>query len=258
MHRFDNDEQISVIGQANDVNKQNFTADGNQGGRGGGGQGSSSASGNNQGVTTVWAGGGNYKNSFGPKTDITGSYFFNSQHIAVDQQDSTIKSIQNAAGQDSTNTTAGFNSNIQRRVTNRVYFNLEHRFDSSNSLVFRPNIVFQNNDPNTSYQSTTTDNHLLPVNQSTGYSSSHNNGFNINGSSLQLRHKFAKKFRTISLDLTGTANMNEGFGYNYAINDFYQPRITDTLNQYIVDTLRTYTISPTLYLHGTCWQESDP
>ncbi len=246
MHRFDNDEQISLIGQANDINKQNFTADGNQGGRGGGGQGSAPASGSNPGVTTVWAGGANYKNSFGPKTDIYGSYFFNSQHISVDQQDSTIKSIQNGSGQDSTNTTAGFNSNIQRRITNRVYFNLEQRFDSNNSLIFRPNIVFQNNDPNTTYQSATTDNLGLPVNQSVGYSSSHNSGFNINGSNLQLRHKFAKKFRTISLDLTGTANINDGFGYNYAVNDFYRPRSTDTLNQYIVDTLHAYTINPTL------------
>ena len=34
MHRFDNDEQISVVGQANDINKQNFTAEGGAGGRG--------------------------------------------------------------------------------------------------------------------------------------------------------------------------------------------------------------------------------
>src|SRR5450631_625995 len=52
MHRFDNDEQISVIGQANDINKQNFTADVNQGGRGGGGPASGSATSNNTGVTT--------------------------------------------------------------------------------------------------------------------------------------------------------------------------------------------------------------
>jgi hypothetical protein len=246
MHRFENDEQISLIGQANDINKQNFTADGNQGGRGGGAQGAASASSNNPGVTTIWAGGANYKNSFGPTTDLYGSYFFNSQHISVNQQDSTIKSIQSATGQDSTNTTTGFNSNIQRRVTHRVYLNLEQRFDSSNSLIFRPNIVFQNNDPNTTYQSNTSDNHGLPVNQSVGYSSSHNSGFNINGSNLQLRHKFAKKFRTISLDLAGTANMNEGYGYNYAVNDFYRPRSTDTLNQYIVDTLHSYTVNPTL------------
>jgi hypothetical protein len=106
--------------------------------------------------------------------------------------------------------------------------------------------VFQNNDPNTNYQSTTVDNFGFPVNQSVGFSSSHNTGFNISGSNLQIRHKFAKKFRTISLDLAGTANVNDGYGYNYAVNDFYRPRSTDTLNQYIVDTLHAYTINPTL------------
>jgi hypothetical protein len=30
------------------------------------------------------------------------------------------------------------------------------------------------------------------------------------------------------------------------VNDFYRPRSTDTLNQYIVDTLHAYTINPTL------------
>ena len=99
MHRFDKEEQISLLGQANDINKQNFTPDAVSGGRGGGGGGGGgSSSGSNTGVTTVWAGGANYRNSLGPKTDLYGSYFFNSQHIYVDQQDSTIKSIQGATG----------------------------------------------------------------------------------------------------------------------------------------------------------------
>lgn len=245
-HRFDNDEQISVLAQANDINKQNFTADAVQGGGRGGGGGSAAPQPNNTGVTTIWAAGANYKNSFGPKTDIYGSYFFNSQHIAVDQQDSTIKSIQGSAGQDSSNTTAGYSSNIQRRVTNRIYFNWEQRFDSSNSLIFRPNLTFQNSDPNASYSSATTDNHGVPVNSSIGNSSSYNSGFNVNGSSLQIRHKFAKKFRTISLDINGTANVNDGYGFNYAVNNFYGPKTIDTLNQYITDSLHAYTISPTL------------
>ena len=66
------------------------------------------------------------------------------------------------------------------------------------------------------------------------------------GSNLQLRHKFAKKFRTISLDINGTANINDGYGYNYAVNKFTRPVSTDTLNQYFNDSLHSFTISPTL------------
>jgi len=244
MHRFDNDEQISVIGQANDINKQNFTPEGGAGGRGGGGGAATTTT--NTGVTTVWAGGANYRNSFGPNTDFYGNYFFNSQHITVDQNDSVIKTIQGQPGQDSSNTTAGNQSNIQRRQNHRLNFNLEQRFDSNNSLIFRPNIVFQSNDPNASSSSSTVDNHGSPVNTSVGHSSSYNSGFTINGSNLQLRHKFAKKFRTISLDINGSANVNDGYGYNYAINNFYRPVSVDTLNQYYADSLHSYTISPTL------------
>ncbi len=242
MHRFDNDEQISVVGQANDINKQNFTAEGGTGGRGGGAANTAT----NSGVTTVWAGGANYRNSFGPNTDFYGNYFFNSQHITVDQNDSVIKNIQGQPGQDSSNTTAGKQSNIQRRQNHRLNFNLEQRFDSSNSLIFRPNIVFQSNDPNASSSSSTVDNNGSPVNTSVGYSSSYNSGFTINGSNLQLRHKFAKKFRTISLDINGSANVNDGYGYNYAVNNFYRPVSIDTLNQYYTDSLHSYSISPTL------------
>jgi hypothetical protein len=246
MHRFDNDQQISLLGQANDINKQNFTPDVITGGRGGGGGGGGGGSANNTGVTTVWAGGANYRNSFGPKTDFYGSYFFNSQHIAVSQQDSTIKAIEGQTGQDSSNTTAGNQSNIQRLQTHRIYLNLEQKFDSNNSFVFRPNLTFQTSDPTTTSNSSTVDNFGSPVNTSISNSSNYNNGFNINGSNLQFRHKFNKKFRTISLDINGTANVNDGYGYNYAVNDFYKLGTVDTLNQYIVDSLHSYTISPTL------------
>ena len=68
MHRFDNEQQISLLGQGNDVNKQNFTIQdilGNSGGRRGGGGPAAATNQSSPGVTTVWAGGANYKNSFG-------------------------------------------------------------------------------------------------------------------------------------------------------------------------------------------------
>ena len=241
-HRFNNDQQISLLGQANDINKQNFTPEGGSGGRGGGGGGSSS----NSGVTTVWAGGANYRNSFGPKTEVYGSYFFNSQHVAVEQQDSSIKTIQGQADQDSTNTTTGSSSSIQRRENHRIYLNLEQKIDSNNSLVFRPNATFQNSTPHSSSFSSTVDNHGASVNTSVDQSSGYTSGFNVNGSNLQLRHKFNKKYRTISLDLNGTANVSNGYGHNYAINNLYRLGRVDTLNQYSMDSAHSYSISPTL------------
>ncbi|MEQ1399767.1 hypothetical protein, partial [Salmonella enterica] len=72
--------QVTFIGQANNVNKQNFTVQdilgslggGNfgGGGRGGGGGGSVSGllgTGSGGGIVNTWAGGFNYKDSWGKK-----------------------------------------------------------------------------------------------------------------------------------------------------------------------------------------------
>lgn len=246
MHRFDNDQQISLLGQANDVNKQNFTIQdilGNSGGRrGGSGNFSGATSPSSAGVTTVWAGGANYRNSWNGKTDLYGSYFFNSQHVSTSQTDSIDKFIKT----DSSNYSSGVQSNIQKTDNHRVYLNLEHKFDSSNSLVFRPNVTFQTTTPRSSSYSTTTDNEYQPVSTTRNQSSSSNSGYGINGANLQFRHRFKKQYQTISIDLNTTANVNDGYGNNYAVNNLYKLGTVDTINQYYNDSLHTLVFSPTL------------
>jgi len=252
MHRFDNDQQISLLGQANDVNKQNFTPQdifggGGGGRRGGGGGGAGGQSGS--GVTTVWAAGANYRNSFSPKTDLYGSYFFNSQHVSTSVQDSVISPTSGSPDSASASnlTTTGSSSSISKNQNHRIFLNLEERFDSNNSLIFRPNFTFQTSTPHSSSGSVTVNDQGRLVNSSVAHASSNNSGFTINSSNLQLRHRFRKPFRTISLDLNTTANINDGNGYNYAINHFSRSfNRVDTLNQYYNDSLHALTISPTL------------
>jgi uncharacterized membrane protein YgcG len=246
LHRFDGEQQISILGQANDINKQNFSqADifGSGGGRrGGGGGGGGATSGGGSGVTTVWAGGANYKNALGTKTDLTASYFYNQQHVSVAQQDSIIKPI----NEDTTQTSAGKNYSLSRSENHRIFLNLEERFDSSNSLVFRPNVTFQHSSPNSTSSSYAVDNFGNNINSSVSQNHSYTQGFNINGTNLQLRHKFKKQFRTLSLDMNVTANVNNGTGFNNAVNHLYKLGTVDTLNQYYVNSFHGTTLSPTL------------
>jgi hypothetical protein len=244
MHRFHGNQQISVLGQANDINKQNFTPqDFLGGGRRGGGGGGGGTGQNSSGINTIWAGGINYKDAWGPNTDAYGSYFFNSQHISVQQLSATQKFF---LQQDSSTLTNQSSSSIQNTKNHRINFNLEQRFDSSNSLIFRPNISFQTSTPFSSSVSSTADANGVPINNSAGHSSSTNTGFNISNTNLQFRHKFAKKYRTISLDLNASASSNDGTGYNYALNNFYRLGIVDTINQFYNDSLHSITLSPTL------------
>jgi hypothetical protein len=251
MHRFDNDRQISLLAQANDVNKQNFTIQdilGSSGGRRGGGGGPAAATNQSSpGVTTVWAAGTNYKDAWGPTTDAYGSYFYNFQHVS--SNGSSQSYVNNFNNSDSSNTSNSTQSAIQRTTNQRVYFNLEQRYDSNNALIFRPNFTYQTTTPNGSSSSSTVDQNNSPIATTAGHTSSTNSGYNINGSNLTFRHKFDKQYRTISLDLTGTANVNNGNGYNYSLNNFYKLGPADSvelLNQYYNDSLHSYSISPTL------------
>ena len=180
-HRFDNDQQISTLGQANDINKQNFTIQdilGSSGSRRGSGGGPSAATNQSgSGITTVWAGGANYRDSWGPKTDITGSYFYNFNHVSLNQGSLTTKYFSQT--QDTSNTTQSASDGISRTANQRVYFNLEQKIDSNNSFVFRPNVTFQTTRPNGSSNSSTVDQNNDPISNSVGHTSSLNQGWKI-------------------------------------------------------------------------------
>ncbi len=248
VNRFNGNEQISFVGEANDINKQNFTQQNLGGGRGGGGGGQGGGGfggggGSSSGITTTWSAGLNYRDAWSQKVDAYGSYSYSNLHNATDQTSYT----QNLVTKDSSTYNDKNSSSIQRNENHRFNFNIEDRFDSSNTLIFRPNITFQNSTPNSTSSNITTGgvkNTL--INQSVSRTNGFNSGYSINGANLQLRHRFAKKFRTASLDFNFSANENIGDGYNYSVNSFYKPVIkTDTINQYYRDTSRSITVSPT-------------
>jgi len=113
-------------------------------------------------------------------------------------------------------------------------------------LIFRPNIIFQHSDPSGSSFTSTTNPQGQAVNSLDGHSSSSNTGFSLPNADLQFRHKFAKPFRTISLDITGSGNVNDGNGYTYSADNFYIKDSSHILNQYYNDSLHSITLQPTL------------
>ncbi|MDE3142882.1 MAG: outer membrane beta-barrel protein [Bacteroidota bacterium] len=242
MHRFDGNTQISALGQANNINKQNFTPQdmsGGGGGRGGGGFNSGSS-----GITTTLGAGLNMKTSWGKlNSSAYGSYFYNDLKGDVEQQSLT----QTLITADSSTFKNSVSSSASNTANHRVNFNLEENFDSSNSLVARPNIAFQTSTPNSSSSTTTTGTTGSLINNSVNTSSSYNSGYNINGANAQLRHRFNKKFRTISLDLNFSNSANDGNGYSYAVNSFYGTHPNSAiLNQYYVDSFHSFSFTPTL------------
>ncbi|SJZ49931.1 outer membrane beta-barrel family protein [Sediminibacterium ginsengisoli] len=242
LHRMNGNQQIAIVGQANNINKQSFTSQDFLNGGNGGGRGRSGGGG--AGITTSLAGGLNYRDTWGSKTDVSGSYFYNDQRTNSEQETRT----QNILKQDSSSYNERERNSLRSNRNHRINFNIESKPDSNNSWVFRPNISFQQAVPSSSSSNlTTADPDGKLVNRSASTSSGTNSGFNINGSNLQFRHRFAKKARTVSLDLGFSAGTNNSQGYNYSINDFFRPvSKTDTLNQYYISKSNSFSFSPTL------------
>lgn len=235
VNRFDGPKQLSVVGQANNVNKQGFTGmDFLGGGKGGRGRRGGGNFGGGSGLTTTYAGGLNYHNTWGEdKTDIAGSYFYNKQNVNNDQtlrQQSLLSADTNLFNQVT-------NQALVSRSTNenhRFDFNLEQKFDSLNSLIVRPNISYQKSASVNNRTTNIVSGKELPVSNTISNYDNENSGYNA-AVDLTFRHRFAKKGRSFSVGLNGTYNSNDGSGNSYTeTQSFETDGITfrrDTVNQ---------------------------
>ena len=249
--KFNGDQQITFTGQANNVNKQNFSVQDMLGSLGGGGFGGAGGGGGRGGGGATMGGGGgagllgtgggggivktlaaglNYKDNWGTKTQFSGSYFYNDQTTTRDQNSLTENLVTGSTD------SSIFSKQVQSSVTNnknhRINFNIETNFDTSNTLIIRPNISFQNTHAETFQTTSSTRGKLTSLNSSRVNSIRDNQG--INGSlEATFRHRFAKRGRTYSIGLNSSYNTNDGSGSNWSQNQFNLPsrNYTDTLDQ---------------------------
>ncbi|WP_223710226.1 outer membrane beta-barrel family protein [Niabella beijingensis] len=243
---FNGSRRISLVGNFNNINQQNFASQdllgissgGGRGGRGGGGGGGYRGGGNagdfmvglTPGISKTNAFGVNYGDKWGKKIDVTASYFFNNQY-STNESESNTEYL--------TNSRFVYNKGFNTSNNNNHRFNMrmEYKIDSNNTIYFIPSLSFQNN--NSASQSETRT-YLLPdggevdsLNNANGNSSSNRNGFNINNN-LMYRHSFGKPGRTFSIGLQTSHSKNDGDSYNYNMLNYYDAGIrTDSLvNQF--------------------------
>ena len=264
---FKNNRRISLVGLVNNINQQNFgsqdllglTSSGS-GGRGGGGGFRGGGGGNRGGGGNFGGGGGtgnflvgqqsgisktnafgiNYSDKWGSKIDATGSYFFNNSTT----NNNTISNTQSFVKPDST---LFLDDTSVTRTTNynhRINFRMEYKIDSNNTLIITPNLSFQKNDAEGSTSSSSYYDMLNGMqSRSVRNTSSLNSGFNF-GNNILYRHAFAKRGRTISLNLNTTFNNRDGDSYLESANTyFHSSNLNDTINQFTDSKTKTRTIS---------------
>jgi hypothetical protein len=254
-NRFNGNQQISFIGQTNNINNQNFSVqdflgsmntgnNGGGGGRGGGGGapppppprgggGNSVANiytGNSTGLSKTIAGGLNYNDVWGKKTLINGSYFYNNINTTNDRNSHRETFVTGDSSLFNTNHFVSTNNNENHRIN----FQIDQRFDSANSLLITPVYSYQQNDANSETHSITTKGEVSPLNDVLSKTTSESHGYNFNNSIL-FRHQFKKRGRTFSLNFTQGTNSNDRHNTNLSyITSFGK---IDTVDQ-ISSTMR--------------------
>jgi len=212
VNKFDDDRQISFIGQFNNVNKQNFGQGGGVGngfggfGGGRGGFGGGSNGGGSGGITTTNAAGLNFADTYKDGTQFQASYFFNKANSELIQNSNT----QNLAG--GTNNIDEAINNTSDRINHRFNFMVDTKINSSLSVKIQPNLAYTETDGNNlnSYTRILDDGSTIGSQQNTTTTATPSIGNN-----LLIRKSFKRRGRTLSLNVNTSINDNDGTNLNY-------------------------------------------
>jgi hypothetical protein len=263
---FKDKRRITLLGNTNNINEQNFSTDDLLGvvssgsGSGGGGLGRSGAMGggggagrngppsdaNNflvdqkNGINTTHAFGLNYSDQW-KKVSFTGSYFLN-------YTDNT--SLSNLFRQYITSHSEGlfYKENSEKKSTNinhRANFRIDWKIDSLNSVLLQPKISVQQNNGKSSLFGENVQSGSPISNTTNNYNS---DLIGINASlPILYRHGFSKKGRTLSINITPGYNQNKGNSNLTTQTRYFQDTLSvDSLNQLANLNVQGLTLSTNL------------
>ncbi|MFZ1369639.1 MAG: outer membrane beta-barrel protein [Ferruginibacter sp.] len=230
---FKGDRRISLVGNFNNINQQNFASQdllgvtssgggGRGGGRGGGGD---FNVGQSNGISNTNAFGINFSNVYRKKLTLTGSYFFNNSTNNNESLVNTEIINENKFSIEKINS-------VTKNTNHRLNMRLEYKIDSSNTLFIIPNVSFQNNNSSSfstfQYYGGTGDS----ITNTRSNNLSDRNGYNVRNN-IMFRHAFAKRGRSLSLGFNTTFTKNDG---ENIIDANY--RYFDTLGVFAYDSVQ--------------------
>ena len=262
VNRFNAGQQFSVLGMANNINQQGFTAQdlglgssfgggngaasrpgggGNRGGggaQGGGGNGPGEVGSN--AITQSWAGGLNYRNTWGKKVDVAGSYNASHTNTLTDQRSRRENVLPNGSANgasggsraDSVFVTNRQNSSDNANTNHRFNLRLDYRVDSLTTIRFIPNLSWLNSTFQTQSSSATLDGLAASGGATPGIGDTLNTSnatYNSAGSGLTgnnallLFRKFRRRGRTVSLNWNTALSNQDNDGINRSVNTFARP-----------------------------------
>jgi len=205
VNRFDGAQRISLLGQFNNVNKQNFGG-GVGGGGGGRGQMFGGGGGQQQGITTTSAAGIDFADTFDDGMQFNGSYFFNKTSLF----NTGTTNSQNFIGDNTVNNNSDLES-TNRNLNHRLNFMIDTKLDSATSIRIQPNISYTDNSSNS--MSNYVRNNVIGTALGSQNLMTGSKAPSISNN-LLLRRKFLRRGRTLSLNVNTNINDSDASTYN--------------------------------------------
>ncbi|HSR39657.1 MAG TPA: TonB-dependent receptor [Phnomibacter sp.] len=246
---FSGEDLLGVNGQANNQGRGGFQGGGGGGGRGGGGpqgnfgggRGGSFQVGQQPGIATTNAFGVNFSDLWlKKKMEVSASYFFNNSKTIADRETNREVFLPGDTSQFYNEK----NNSVTTNYNHRFNFRGEYKIDSNNTLIFAPNLSFQSNE---------FDNRLVGVNNTATNAlinatindrNTKSEGFSFRNE-MTYRRSFAKRGRSVSVNLNNNINDRNSDTYLDAISSFFKTGflVNDTLRQFTDNTTKSNSIS---------------
>lgn len=262
INRFVGNRRISVLFNANNINKQGFSFSdvissmgGFSGFGGGGGEMMGGMQVRGGGMGMMMGGGGgsgstglikslstgiNYSDQWDSKIKVTGSYFLSKSDTRQEQD-----ILRRTTYTDSVVTMNRERISQNQNLNHRFNLRFEYQIDSMNSILYTPSLTLQHSENFSNDSSFNIS--AIPGNEFLSVTARTNNqnkrdGYNWSNN-LLYRHKFRKTGRTITLGWNNTFGKSTSNGLTYSNNDFYleDGTLYNTINQNQTNRQKTNT-----------------
>lgn len=236
-NKFKDEQQISFLGAINNTNVNLFNFNG--GGRGGGARGANfggaeRGGGGGNGITLSKSAGFNYRDAWGKKISVNGSYSFSSRET-TSLSTSQSEDINPANSRFTTRT----NENRYGSMNHRATFNFEYRIDSMNFLRVSPYLSLSTSESDNKGESAISRKDYFTFNNN---KSSSNSSAPNGGGDITFNHRFKKRGRNLNVFASinySYRNEDRLSKNNYINDDSTQTPVlrTDTIQQQAIDVV---------------------
>lgn len=235
LNRFDRGNQLSFLGMGNNVNQQNFSfadqANFSGAATGGGGI-NLQNTGLQTGIVTNYAGGINTNRTINNNnTKVNANYFYNRMDQGLTTKTHRINYLPTDTTQNNTYNFDQFSAQHSISDNHRATLIVDHKIDSANSVKFTGNYNYTMSTSNLTSQAQTMNVGNTGL-QNENIRNTTSNGYNTAlTSSLLLRHRFHKKGRTISANLTFNYTDNNTIGTLNSTTTTYHSNSSTSIDQ---------------------------